>query len=146
MDRMDHFKADISYDEVVALYGNIFDQWDRKSTSGIPATLAVAGDGGMLHPAAELKYIATGRAKIVIFGHTHQYELESGPDKPPRAVAIYANCGTWIDAKPCTFLVTEQCHMEGEDRLYVRGYQYTLSQEQAAGIMTGPLDEAYIVV
>jgi UDP-2,3-diacylglucosamine pyrophosphatase LpxH len=156
MGHMDYFGAEISYDNVVKIYGDIFDQWDKKSGSGIPATLAVAGDGGMLRPAADLKYLLPGLAKIVLFGHTHKYEIKKGlleaaePENSPqdssKASVIYGNCGTWIDSKECNFIVTEKCTINGEHRIYVRGYAYSLSKEKAMGNISGPLDEAYIVV
>lgn len=156
MDHMDYFDAEISYDNVIKIYGDIFDQWDKKSGSGIPATLAATGDGGMLRPAADLKYLLPGPAKIAIFGHTHKYEIkkdllgaadpENNPKDSSQASVVYGNCGTWIDSKECTFIVTEKCTMNGENRIYVRGYAYSLSTEKAKGVISGPLDEAYIVV
>ncbi len=64
MDNMDHFGPEISYADAVKIYGDIFDQWDRKSGSDIWAIMAVAGDGGALRPAADWKYFARGVVKI----------------------------------------------------------------------------------
>ena len=85
----------------------------------LAAAVAVLGDGGDLHPAADTKYFLPGKAKIAIFGHTHSYKIKTGllgadkdevpPGTSQRARVIYGNCGTWIDAKPCNFIVTEQC-------------------------------------
>ena len=145
-----------SFDGVIKIFGDIFDQWDRKSGSGIPATMAAAGDGGLLRPAADFKYFLPGTAKIVLFGHTHNYEIKSGlldtadpgavANDPSRASVVYGNCGAWIDAKKCTFIVTERCTINGEDRIYVRGYEYCLPEPKEPGIIKGPLDETYVVV
>ena len=37
-------------------------------------------------------------ARIVIFGHTHRYQLEKEPN------GIYANCGTWTDSSQPTYI------------------------------------------
>jgi len=155
MDNMDHFGDEISYDDVIKIYGDIYDQWDKKSGSDIWAAMAVAGDGGALRPAADWKYLAKGVAKIVIFGHTHKYEIkkglvgsvdaEQGTGEDLSAPVIYGNCGTWIDAKKCTFIVTEKCAQEGQDRIYVRGYEYSLPNENGPGVISGPLDEGYVI-
>ncbi|MDH3974215.1 MAG: metallophosphoesterase [Deltaproteobacteria bacterium] len=156
MNNMDGLGAEVSYDEVINVFGDIYDQWDKCSGSGIPATLAAAGDGGILRPAAELKYLIPGHAKIAIFGHTHKYEVKRGyvgaedsenaPHEASRASVIYGNCGTWIDSRNCNFIVTEKCTVKDENRIYLRGYEYTFSREKRKGAISGPLDEAYVVV
>ena len=51
---------------------------------------------------------------------------------------------TWIDAKKCNFIVTEKCAVDGGDRIYVRGYEYSLPQGSGPGVISGPLEEAYV--
>ena len=81
------------------------------------------------------KLIGPDQVKIVLFGHTHDYEIKPGLFSEPQssstaaaspgpheAEVIYGNCGAWVDSKPCTFIVTERVAENDQDRIYVRGY------------------------
>ncbi len=58
--------------------GDIYDQWDdewkNQGIDNVPRDWAVLGDAGCLYHAAELHF--TSQNKLVIYGHTHKWELD----------------------------------------------------------------------
>lgn len=126
-----------------SLYEQLIEDW-KKQRQDIDWKAALIGDVGNLYLAAGLIYFSIfgSGQNIVIFGHTHQADmnklpfLEAAPavqnihlDLPCRW--IYANCGTWVDSAPhCTYVETQEDAAAG--RHYVRLLTYpsnTLLQE-----------------
>lgn len=118
------------------LYEKLIDNW-KQNRKDITWELALSGDGlGDLSPAADWIYFFHSGTdpNIVIFGHTHKYDLKphlflaAAPEAqvirfelPCRA--IYANSGAWIDAAPCcTYVETQEDAAAG--RHYVRVLNY----------------------
>lgn len=152
MNHVDYFPEKISYNDAINIYANLFDEWDKYSKSGIPATIAALSDGVGLRSVADIKYLAEGvvggPVKIVIFGHTHEYEIKTGlflkdtssedlnTESSDKANVIYGNCGAWIDTKPCTFIVTEQSQIDGKMRIDVSGYEYIYDTAKRSGTIS----------
>jgi len=129
------FPPAIRIDEVASKYMGLMRDWDNDR---IDAAVAVDGDLAGLQAAAYRVYLGPGTdpdINIVIFGHTHAWkdedpypflggsDQEDGPALPSRPCkAIYANSGTWIDSKPCTYVETEAD--EESQRHYVRVKSY----------------------
>lgn len=158
MNFLDKFRAQEEYDVIQNTFSRIYEVWDRNSGSGIPAFMAVLGDtSAVLRRSADMKYLLAGRlglgkVRIALFGHSHEFEIHGGllfkmgSPTPGKAAAsrgltrvIYGNCGTWIDTKPCTFIVTEKIARGGKNRIYVRGYTYDGSQCVPAGPQPAPI-------
>ena len=107
---------------VEKIFGDLYDDWDKNMPDNVKASVAVADDTGHLFPAAFSQYLnKKGKSDIVIFGHTHLYELygtlrdwngDDGQfnknDFSFSSKQIYANSGTWVnDKKRCTFVETQ---------------------------------------
>lgn len=136
------FPASITIDEVANKYMELMDDWD-KNHDKIGSHIAIEGDSFLgLSWAAYRVYLGPGTdpdINIAIFGHTHAWEnedpypsldvtdQESGPSSPSQPCkTIYANSGTWIDSKLCTYVETEA---DGESqRHYVRVKSYPGNQ------------------
>jgi UDP-2,3-diacylglucosamine pyrophosphatase LpxH len=136
MKNINGFGPSITIDEVADKYRQLIDDWNTHNK--IDYTDAIKGDCLDLLWAACKVYLDPGtdtNTNIVIFGHTHAWkngdpylslvenEQKSGPPFSPHPCkAIYANTGTWIDSKPCTYVETEA---NGESqRHYVRVMSY----------------------
>ncbi|MDH5638982.1 MAG: metallophosphoesterase [Nitrospinota bacterium] len=123
--------------QMVELYKDDYDRWSQAG-SGVNAFTAVLDDmgtyGGNLHKAAEDIYFAKDHAKIVIFGHTHAYELhtdpwdataidENGIPDLAECNSIYANCGSWVDGcKKATWVETEKDRDGDKHHVRLRWY------------------------
>jgi UDP-2,3-diacylglucosamine pyrophosphatase LpxH len=115
-----------------SLYEQLIDNW-KKNRQDITWGKALIGDGlGDLSPAADLHFGSD--QNIVIFGHTHKYDLKPHPflaaapeaqvirfEHPCRA--IYANSGAWIDSAPCcTYVETQEDFATRRHYVRVRNY------------------------
>ena len=122
---------------VEKIFGDLYDTWDKNMPNNVKASVAVADDTGHLFPAAFSQYLnKEGKSDIVIFGHTHIYELhgtlidwneEDGQNNQSdfslSSKQIYANSGTWVnDKKRCTFVETQID--ENAKKHFVRVNQY----------------------
>ncbi len=122
---------------VEKIFGDLYDTWDKNMPDNVKASVAVADDTGHLFPAAFSQYLnKDGKSDIVIFGHTHIYELygtlidwdkDDGQNKRSdfnlSSKQIYANSGTWVnDKKRCTFVETQID--ENAEKHFVRVKQY----------------------
>ncbi len=117
MDGMDDFKSDPSVEDIAFTYDTIFSGWPSRQDI-VDHYEAVFNDLGHLSSPANLLFEMPDRIKdrypftprIVLFGHTHEaaFQYHSG-----QVETIYANTGTWIDAKPMTWVEVEIT--EGDD-------------------------------
>jgi UDP-2,3-diacylglucosamine pyrophosphatase LpxH len=135
MGNMSGFPASITINEVANKYMNLMHDWD-KNQDIIGSDIALIGDSFLgLFEAAYTVYLRPGTdINIVVFGHTHAWrnedvypspdENENGTSHPSKA--IYANSGTWIDSKFCTYVETEAD--EDNQRHYVRVKSYPGNQ------------------
>jgi UDP-2,3-diacylglucosamine pyrophosphatase LpxH len=130
MDGLDGFSPDPAYNDVLAYYAKIYEDWGSRQDI-VPSEVAPIDDLGTLVLAANW-IILTGQPyspKILIFGHTHNYGFH-GHHKVLGGASlgceqykhIYANAGTWIDGKTCTYIEVEPNASEGI--YYVRGYSF----------------------
>jgi UDP-2,3-diacylglucosamine pyrophosphatase LpxH len=108
----------ISIKEIGNLYQHLARNWDVNHKT-IRLLSAIIGDIGDLLHAANKEYLSQCNTNIVIFGHTHQYALKKhrqwGTEEReeeslnPPSLAIYANCGAWVDTMAvCTYIETEE--------------------------------------
>ena len=120
--------------DIGTFYENLIENWE-KNRQDIAWGSAAKYDGfGDLSQAAYDTYFfpSGSNQNIVIFGHTHKADLKSfdlgaalgGPDVLPDISnqAVYANCGTWVDAVPSTYVETQEDRDAG--RQYVRVWTY----------------------
>ncbi len=115
----------------------------------------LAGSGvfcfGDLEVSALRQYLEPGRARIVVFGHTHDAMLKQYTDTGLNNIKpgpIYANSGTWIDGKwtngrpTRTFVVINTAAASGSSLDTVSLYQY--NQNGSGGYEAVLLNEAQI--
>ncbi|MDH5509529.1 MAG: metallophosphoesterase [Nitrospinota bacterium] len=144
----------VTLGQMVEKYKNDYETWGQGG-SGVNSFTAVLDDmgtyGGNLSKAAEDIYFRKDQAKIVIFGHTHAYELLTDPwdasviDENGIAVladckTIYANCGSWVDGcKKATWVETEKDPESDKHHVRLRWYHEdgTKSTLRANHIPTG---------
>jgi UDP-2,3-diacylglucosamine pyrophosphatase LpxH len=104
---IDGYTADLSVNGARDNYSaTIGSNWDQRQVSNevyakmteTSAILTGSGIGwwGNLEEPAEMQYLAPGRAQIVVFGHSHKAMIKKDIFTSGK---IYANTGTWIDAK-----------------------------------------------
>jgi len=138
MNGLDGFSPDPTCTDVLEYYEAIYKKWNQRQDV-VPREIAPVDDVGTLVPAASWIFL-TGKPyspKILIFGHTHNFGLHgfhsilgreetSSPCKEYKH--IYANTGTWIDGKVCTYIEVEDNGSEGS--YYVRGYSFEDAQHQ----------------
>ncbi|HMK50744.1 MAG TPA: metallophosphoesterase [Thermodesulfovibrionales bacterium] len=104
--------ASIKVGEVKARYSDLYEQWKTHYGKGF-AFKAVMAEIGYLDDFADM-LCKKGDTNIVIFGHSHESDL----DKDTWFVEdrVYANCGSWCDAKEdCTFVETQK---DDEERIH----------------------------
>jgi UDP-2,3-diacylglucosamine pyrophosphatase LpxH len=121
--------------DIGTFYENLTENWEQ-NRQDIDWKQAAEYDGvGDLSQAAIDTYFPRfdlGQ-NIVIFGHTHKAVLRAYPENDPSGPdayinpdfprgAIYANCGTWVDWVPSTYVETEEDANKG--RHYVRLWAY----------------------
>ena len=80
MNGMDSYEGEITVDEVSKTYKDLYDDWDEKMPGNVPATIAVIGEAATLYPAALKEYALpfhkdNKKPNIVLFGHTHVWEI-----------------------------------------------------------------------
>ncbi len=136
MDGLDGFLTDPTYKDVFDCFAHIYDEWGARQDI-VPPVMAPADDLGTLLPAASWIFL-TGQPyspKILIFGHTHKYDFRGfGRILRPASLRcrqyeqIYANAGTWIDGKTCTYIEVEAD--ESKRTYHVRGYAFKNAQDQ----------------
>jgi len=121
---------------ISSLYGQLIENWEKNDRNKIGWETATIADAGDLSLAAYRVYFSifgSGDQNIVIFGHTHMADLEPYPQGEPLGqdvgipldlpcLAIYANCGAWVDSVQSTYVETEEDRNAG--RHYVRLYTY----------------------
>ena len=91
--------------QVKEKYSALYDQWQEIYGAGV-AFKALFAEIGFLGKLAD-RLCKKSDTNIVIFGHSHDWKL----DKDVWFVddRIYANCGTWCDAKkPCTWVESQK--------------------------------------
>lgn len=104
---IDGYNADMSVNDAKDNYSStIGSNWDqRQDINGVYSkeyewTSILIGSGigwwGDLEEPAILQYLSPDRAKIVVFGHSHKAMMKKNIVTREK---IYANTGTWIDAK-----------------------------------------------
>ncbi|HDH53600.1 MAG TPA: hypothetical protein ENH24_03855 [Nitrospirae bacterium] len=138
MSGVDGYSESVQVLQVEKWFADLYDQWNSNMPNNVIKEEAVMDDTGYLFPAAISQYFRTkGKADIVIFGHTHIYEIHGlvfAMEEEPREKKleeseipyeyIYANSGTWINQKKlCTFVETQIDESAGKH--YVRLMQYT---------------------
>jgi UDP-2,3-diacylglucosamine pyrophosphatase LpxH len=89
--------------EISARYQNLYSQWKERLGAGI-AFKSILAEIGYLEDAAD-RLCKKNDTNIVIFGHSHDWDL----DKDSWFVKdhIYANCGSWCDSPPYTYVEIE---------------------------------------
>jgi UDP-2,3-diacylglucosamine pyrophosphatase LpxH len=120
--------------DVGTFYEELINNWGQNRPD-ISWRSAAINDGlGNLSQAAIHAYFPTlgSDTKIIIFGHTHKAVLNSdilatapgGEDisHDLSSLAIYANCGTWVDSVESTYVETQEDGDTG--RHYVRLWTY----------------------
>jgi len=135
------YGAPVTVGQVSSKYKQLMRYWDENNVM-IGSHVAMMADAGyLLWPAYRL-YLGPDTSpdiNIVIFGHTHTWKNEdpypsldetaeeADPSSPPQPCkTIYANSGTWIDHKLCTYVETE---VDQDKQLhYVRVKSYPRDQ------------------
>ncbi len=138
MNGLDGFSRDPTCADVLRYYAAIFKKWNHRQDI-VPRKIAPIDDLGTLVPAASWIFL-TGQPyspKILIFGHTHTYGVHGFHSILGKGAAssrckeynyIYANAGTWIDGKTCTYIEVEDNRSQGS--YCVRGYSFEDAQHQ----------------
>lgn len=98
--------ASVTARQISQRYENLYDQWKQSVGAGL-AFKSILAEIGYLGDAAD-RLCKKNDTRIVIFGHSHDWEL----DKDSWFVKdrVYANCGTWcgtFDKKPYTYVEVE---------------------------------------
>ncbi|HVN25078.1 MAG TPA: metallophosphoesterase [Syntrophorhabdales bacterium] len=130
MNGLDGFSPDPTYLDILRDYAGIYEEWNKRQDT-IPREVAPLGDLGTLLFAASWIFV-TGKPyapRILIFGHTHTYGFH--PFRPVLGASvlgcreykhIYANTGTWVDGKTCTYVEVEP---DAAGEIYfVRGFSF----------------------
>jgi len=132
MNGLEGIKDSIPVQEVAEKYAGLMKKWESIKPNGVSSLQGIYNEIAELHGVAKKHYFEKDKAKIVIFGHTHKYTMESYNrighilydalfDKC--CDYIYANSGTWINShKYCTYVETELD--PGESKHYVRICRY----------------------
>ncbi|MDH3998965.1 MAG: metallophosphoesterase [Desulfuromonadales bacterium] len=135
MNGIDGYSDSVTIAQATQWFADLYEQWEPHKPGNVNKFKAVLDDAGLLGLAAKTQYFEPNHGKgIVIFGHTHKYVLrgdgfdENDPDpesleiKKTPSQRIYANCGTWIDAKKSTYIETQLDQDAGKH--YVRLWQH----------------------
>lgn len=119
MGQVDAFTNNPSIDQIGNVFDGIYSNWPVRMDVVNPYE-AVVNEIGTLSSAADLLFEMPDRIRtnypfiprIVLFGHTHEAALayHCGATN-----TIYANTGTWVDKKPCTWTEIEINHVTGKD-------------------------------
>jgi UDP-2,3-diacylglucosamine pyrophosphatase LpxH len=128
------YPASLTISEIGKRFSNLIRNWEN-APENINVPAAIQGDLENLSSAASLAYFSHfgSNINIVIFGHTHIPDMDKRYDLNPLADDtghtsdepcryIYANSGTWVDGKDCTYVETEE--VSDKKRHYVRVKKY----------------------
>lgn len=132
MGSIDNFGDSITLLEVAELYKDAIDIWNRVKPNGLTAAEAISTELAGLRGAACKYHFLSGKARIAVFGHTHDDKL-LGLNRNPDGMFchtadrngvdyLYANAGTWTDAHECTFVETWK-NSKGS-KYYVKLWEY----------------------
>lgn len=146
MNGFDHCSNSITVDEVANRYGQLFCDWEKYAGKelGLSTLDGLLYEILKLQGAAQRMYFSKNKAKVVIFGHTHEPTIEGyhGEHLIKEFIHdipsdyIYANSGTWVDShKQCTYVETEENTQEG--KYHVRLFQYRGPGKKSKLIMDG---------
>ncbi len=138
MGGIDGYPESVKVSQVESWFANLYEQWDDNMRNNVAKEEALVNDCGILYAAATTQYFEKkGKPEIVLFGHTHMYtihglslniEEELSPSELTKSEIpcqyIYANTGTWTNAKKrCTFVETQ---LDENTKIhYVRVKEYT---------------------
>jgi UDP-2,3-diacylglucosamine pyrophosphatase LpxH len=139
MEGLTNFPNPIKVGNVSSLYGQLTENWEKDERNKISWEKAAYDDAGDLSTVANDIYFfpSDSTTNIVIFGHTHKFDLVRfikgpppvNPDEPVpiSSLAVYANCGAWVDKVPrnyvtSTYVETEEDKNAGKH--YVRIFKY----------------------
>lgn len=111
---LDYVPGTVIWEAIDKRYSAIFSQWEKFHPENVSALQAIINDIGHLESGAKF-LMQRQKCKIVIFGHTHIWKFKTlqvnavdfDEESKSTAHRIYANTGTWINEKPCTFVKTE---------------------------------------
>ena len=104
MNGLDNYDNNPLVSQVADTYAEIMAQWDKRQNT-VDNIMAAIDDMGTLYGAALHLFNNTTEygftPRVVIMGHTHKaaFSRLSHPQS-----SIYANTGTWIDGKDCTWV------------------------------------------
>jgi UDP-2,3-diacylglucosamine pyrophosphatase LpxH len=126
MNSIDNYTNDPTVKDVVNNYAGLPERWDSLQPAGLKSSSAISNQLSGLRLTGLNKYCPPNR--IVIFGHTHKVML-IGMSKNSHFYTddgngcgyIYANSGTWVDGKKCTYIEVDP---EGS-RTSIRLYKYS---------------------
>ncbi len=130
LDGIGNFGQQKTVQQVADMYSDAITRWNQLKPNGLSAVEAISTEITGYSGFANTMYYREGKARVVVFGHTHHAMLQGysvDRDGIPHKVEengcsyIYANSGTWIDNHPCTFIQTE---IKGNSH-YVTWYEYT---------------------
>jgi UDP-2,3-diacylglucosamine pyrophosphatase LpxH len=106
--------------KISAKYENLYSHWKERVGAGL-AFKSILAEIGYLDDAAD-RLCKKNDTNIVIFGHSHDWEL----DKDSWFVEdrVYANCGTWCDSpkKPWTYVEVET--LRDRNERWIRVHQW----------------------
>ena len=132
MNGLEGIKDSITVQEVADKYAGLMKKWESIKPNGVSSLRGIYNEISELHGVAKRQYFEKDKAKIVVFGHTHKYTMESYNRVGDILYEdlfdeccdyIYANSGTWINThKYCTYVETELD--PGKGRHYVRICRY----------------------
>ena len=114
MGGLDNFGESITLQGVADLYSDAIERWNDVKPNGLSAAAAISNELAGLRGTACMFHFIPGKARIGVFGHTHNEKLlglnrngdfchtfdQNGCD------FLYANSGTWTDSHECTFIET----------------------------------------
>lgn len=124
MNGVNGYAGTMSTELVTTIFDDIYRRWPAANPGNVSAALSAANELGSLQPAADKIYYEPGKARIVIFGHTHRATMLPVPNIERSVVSdrasefIYANTGTWRKGKPTHYV--ETILEEDRGRHYVR--------------------------
>jgi UDP-2,3-diacylglucosamine pyrophosphatase LpxH len=120
--------------DIITRFRNLTSGWE-KTSGNIDLFTAIFSDAGNLSFAASSAYFSQvhSNINIVIFGHTHSSTMDKRLTREPDlanneleddipSIRIYANSGSWVDSKKCTYVETEE--IVASKRHYVRVKNY----------------------
>ena len=122
MGGIDSYPESVKVSQIENWFANLYEQWDANMPGNVSEEEALVNDCGVLSAAATTQYFRPkNKPDIVLFGHTHMYTIHglafdveeelSTSERPKSEIPcqyIYANTGTWTNAKKrCTFVETQ---------------------------------------